>query len=97
LAEETSALARRSRIELANPLDGQLSARVVDQQADLGLTAREREVLVLLGDGRTNRQIGQALFISDKTVSVHVSHILAKLNAANRGEAAALARRLRLD
>jgi DNA-binding CsgD family transcriptional regulator/tetratricopeptide (TPR) repeat protein len=97
LAEETSALARRSRIELPSPLETQPAADMVDEDQDFGLTAREREVLVLLGDGRTNRQIGQALFISDKTVSVHVSHILAKLNAANRGEAAALARRLRLD
>jgi DNA-binding CsgD family transcriptional regulator len=57
------------------------------------LTAREREVLALVATGRTNRQIARALFISEKTVSVHVSNMLAKLNARSRTEAAALARR----
>jgi DNA-binding CsgD family transcriptional regulator len=63
---------------------------------ELGLTPREREVLALVADGRTNRQIAEALFISAKTASVHVSNILAKLGVANRGEAAAVAHRLRL-
>ncbi|WP_203337651.1 helix-turn-helix transcriptional regulator [Nocardioides limicola] len=58
-----------------------------------GLTGREVEVLALLAEGATNRAIGDKLFISAKTVSVHVSKILAKLDAANRGEAAAIARR----
>ena len=48
-------------------------------------------------EGRTNRQIAEALFISAKTASVHVSNILTKLDVANRGEAAAVARRLGLD
>ncbi|HEX3004520.1 MAG TPA: response regulator transcription factor, partial [Angustibacter sp.] len=61
--------------------------------ADQQLTAREREVLELVSLGRSNREIGQQLFISTKTVSVHVSNILAKLGAAGRTEAAALARR----
>lgn len=56
------------------------------------LTPREREVLVLVAQGRTNGQIGKHLFISTKTVSVHVSNILAKLGATGRTEAAALAR-----
>jgi DNA-binding NarL/FixJ family response regulator len=51
----------------------------------------------LVAEGRTNRQIADALFISVKTASVHVSNILAKLGVANRGEAAAAARRLGLD
>jgi DNA-binding CsgD family transcriptional regulator len=63
---------------------------------ELGLTPREREVLALIADGRTNRQIAEALFISAKTASVHVSNILAKLGVANRGEAAAVAHRLHL-
>jgi len=63
----------------------------------VGLTVREREVLALVSAGRTNRQIGEELFISTKTASVHVSNILAKLQVANRGEAAAAARRLGLD
>jgi DNA-binding NarL/FixJ family response regulator len=54
-------------------------------------------VLRLLSAGRTNRQIGEELFISTKTASVHVSNILAKLQVSNRGEAAAAARRLGLD
>jgi DNA-binding CsgD family transcriptional regulator/tetratricopeptide (TPR) repeat protein len=57
------------------------------------LTAREREVLALVEQGRTNRQIGRQLYISEKTVSVHVSNILAKLAVGSRTEAAALARR----
>ena len=56
-----------------------------------GLTGRELEVLRLLVAGRSNREIAAALFIAPKTASVHVSNILAKLNAASRGEAAAIA------
>jgi DNA-binding CsgD family transcriptional regulator len=56
-----------------------------------GLTGREREVLRLLVAGRSNREIAATLFIAPKTASVHVSNILAKLNAASRGEAAAIA------
>jgi len=57
------------------------------------LTPREREVLALVADGRTNGEIARRLFISTKTVSVHVSNILGKLGAAGRTEAAAIARR----
>ena len=63
--------------------------------ASLGLTQREAEVLALVAEGRINRQIGQALFITEKTASLHVSHILAKLGVAGRGEAAAVAHRAR--
>jgi DNA-binding CsgD family transcriptional regulator len=58
------------------------------------LTPREREVLDLLATGATNKTIATTLFITEKTASVHVSHLLAKLGVANRGEAAALARDL---
>jgi DNA-binding CsgD family transcriptional regulator len=61
--------------------------------APAALTEREREVLVLLAEGRTNRQIAGQLYISVKTVSVHVSNILAKLGVGGRTEAAAIARR----
>ena len=57
------------------------------------LTGREREVLRLLAAGHSNKEIGSELFISPKTASVHVSNILAKLHAASRTEAAAIAHR----
>ena len=57
------------------------------------LTAREAEILALVAEGRSNGEIGKQLFISAKTVSVHVSNILGKLNASGRTEAAAIARR----
>jgi DNA-binding CsgD family transcriptional regulator len=60
-------------------------------QVDAVLTAREAEVLGLLAQGRTNRQIGAALYISEKTASVHVSNIIAKLAASGRTEAVAIA------
>jgi DNA-binding CsgD family transcriptional regulator len=58
------------------------------------LTPREREVLDLLVTGATNKTIAITLFITEKTASVHVSNLLAKLGVTNRGEAAALARHL---
>ncbi|WP_318836480.1 helix-turn-helix transcriptional regulator [Actinomadura rudentiformis] len=57
------------------------------------LTVREREVLRLVAEGRNNREIAAALFISPKTASVHVSNILAKLGVASRTQAAAVAHR----
>ncbi|WP_344547693.1 helix-turn-helix transcriptional regulator [Actinomadura fulvescens] len=62
----------------------------------LGLTPRELEVLRLVADGQSNREIAEVLFISAKTASVHVSNILTKLEVASRGEAAATAHRLAL-
>jgi DNA-binding CsgD family transcriptional regulator len=86
LADAIEALARRTRVALPG-VEG------TDGSAFPDLTPREREVLALVADGRTNRQIAQELFITDKTASVHVSNILGKLGATNRGEAAALAHR----
>ncbi|MFL6113745.1 MAG: LuxR C-terminal-related transcriptional regulator, partial [Catenulispora sp.] len=60
------------------------------------LTLREREVVRLVAEGHSNSRIAERLFISPKTASVHVSRIIAKLEVANRGEAAAVARRLGL-
>jgi DNA-binding NarL/FixJ family response regulator len=60
------------------------------------LSSREREVLALIAQGRTNREIGERLFISQKTVGVHVGKILDKLNVSGRVEAAAVAIRLGL-
>ncbi|WP_320669405.1 helix-turn-helix transcriptional regulator [Patulibacter defluvii] len=61
-----------------------------------GLTPRERQVLTLVAGGATNREIGQQLFMAEKTASVHVSRILAKLDVRSRTEAAAVAHRLGL-
>jgi DNA-binding CsgD family transcriptional regulator len=62
--------------------------------ADVGvLTPRESEILALVSTGRSNAEIGKQLFISAKTVSVHVSNVMSKLGASSRTEAAALARR----
>jgi DNA-binding CsgD family transcriptional regulator/tetratricopeptide (TPR) repeat protein len=62
-----------------------------------GLSPREREVLLLIAEGRTNREIGERLFISQKTVGVHVGNILSKLRVSGRVEAAAVAIRLGLS
>ena len=56
-----------------------------------GLTAREREVLVLVGEGRSNQEIADALVISERTARTHVSHLLHKLGLASRTQAALLA------
>ncbi|WP_329424141.1 AAA family ATPase [Streptosporangium sp. NBC_01495] len=93
LAAEIGSLARRARIALPGE---PVSAEPAPGEAGFGLTAREHEVLGLVAAGRSNREIAGELFISAKTVSVHVSNILAKLGAASRGEAAATAHRLRL-
>jgi DNA-binding CsgD family transcriptional regulator/tetratricopeptide (TPR) repeat protein len=63
---------------------------------ELGLTEREIEVLRLVAEGRSNREIARELFITSKTASAHVSHILMKLGVANRAAAAAAAHRLGL-
>ena len=73
------------------PLDGVHAKQTTDAGE---LTARERQVLELIAQGLTNRQIGEQLFISAKTASVHVSAILRKLGASSRTEAAFLARQL---
>ncbi|MFE0477088.1 AAA family ATPase [Streptomyces sp. NPDC058947] len=83
LRERVDALVRRARPADAPPAGDRAGA----------LTAREQDVLRLLALGRSNRQIGEELFISGKTASVHVSNILAKLGASSRGEAVAIAYR----
>ncbi|MBT2468804.1 AAA family ATPase [Streptomyces sp. ISL-66] len=97
LREDLALLAQRARLPLG-PADAPKALPVPDTDPveALGLTSRERDVLRLVAAGHTNRQIAEELFISPKTASVHVSNILAKLGVAGRGEAAALAHRLRL-
>jgi len=85
----------------ARPLAAELRAlggtaqglRQPASRIDEALTPREHEILELVAQGRSNREIGGQLYISAKTVSVHVSNILAKLDAGGRTEAAAIARR----
>jgi DNA-binding CsgD family transcriptional regulator len=85
LVDRAEHLARRARVRLVAPVarDGDVSQ----------LTRREIEVLQLLAEGRTNPQIAQHLFISPKTVGIHVQRVLEKLDAHTRGEAVAQARR----
>jgi DNA-binding NarL/FixJ family response regulator len=98
LASEIEGFALRARLRLepdesspAPPLPA------TDAGEDpFGLTPRERQVLALLADGRTNREIGTALYMAEKTASVHVSRILSKLDVRSRTEAAAVAHRVGL-
>jgi len=96
---ELEALARRARIPLddgeAAPGDAEATGEPSAAER-VGLTARELDVLRLAAAGSTNREIAGTLFISQKTVSVHVSRILAKLDARSRVEAAGMAQRLGL-
>ncbi len=86
---------------LARDLANRLGATLLLQELGVAragveagvLTPREREILALVATGRSNGEIGKQLFISGKTVSVHVSNLMAKLGAGSRTEAAALARR----
>jgi DNA-binding CsgD family transcriptional regulator/tetratricopeptide (TPR) repeat protein len=86
LAAAAERLARRARVALPGVAED-------GDEAFGDLTAREREVLALVAAGRTNREIAETLFITEKTASVHVSNILRKLGVSNRGEAAAAAYR----
>jgi len=97
LAGELEALSRRARLTVAaTPPSGASGAGA--HEGDLfGLTERERQVLALVAQGATNRQIGAALFMAEKTASVHVSRILTKLDVRSRTQAAAVAHRLHLS
>ena len=105
LAAEIARLARQARIaldEAGAEVEGAgapvvaAAAPADEALARYGLTEREVEVLRLVAEGRSNQQIGDALFISRKTASVHVSNILGKLGVGSRIEAAAVAHRLGL-
>jgi DNA-binding CsgD family transcriptional regulator/tetratricopeptide (TPR) repeat protein len=87
-------LGRRARLVLEP--DGDAAACEEEPGVEFGLTPREQEVLALVAAGATNREIGEALFMAEKTASVHVSRILAKLDVRSRTEAAAVAHRLGL-
>jgi DNA-binding CsgD family transcriptional regulator len=87
LTAEVERVADRAGITL----DGNTARRRLPRESPV-LTARERQVLDLIDQGLSNRQIGEQLFISAKTASVHVSAILRKLGASSRTEAVFLAR-----
>jgi DNA-binding CsgD family transcriptional regulator/tetratricopeptide (TPR) repeat protein len=102
LRHEIEALAGRARLVLARPEEPVPANGERDRPAVAAgpeprpgpldaLTARELDVLALMAEGRTNREIGAALYISEKTASVHVSHILAKLGVRSRVQAVAVA------
>jgi DNA-binding CsgD family transcriptional regulator/tetratricopeptide (TPR) repeat protein len=108
LAREVRTLAERARLDVQSTGvtmsagngngngNGAAAPDGVEAADPFGLTPRERQVLALLAEGATNRQIGAALFMAEKTASVHVSRILAKLGVQGRTQAAAVAHRLHL-
>jgi ATP/maltotriose-dependent transcriptional regulator MalT len=93
LAAEARGLAARARLhtdEGPEPAEEPESG----EEDPFGLTPRERQVLELLAEGATNREIGARLYMAEKTASVHVSRILSKLDVRSRTQAAAVAHRL---
>jgi len=95
LIEEIESLAARARLNLGEAAPAPTGAASNGDAADdpFGLTPRERDVLALVASGATNREIGERLHMAEKTASVHVSRILAKLSVRSRTEAAAVAHR----
>ena len=91
LVAQAEAISRRTRLSVEAPARVTIDDTSIER---LGLTAREAEVLALVATGQTNRQIGEQLFVSEKTASVHVSNILRKLGVTSRVDAAAVAQRL---
>jgi len=96
LAGEVEALIARGRLQASAPSSAARVDRAPEADDPFGLTPRERQVLALIAEGATNRQIGAALYMAEKTASVHVSRILAKLGVQSRTQAAAVAHRRHL-
>ncbi len=96
LVEEVESLIARARLQQAEPSTDTASSPPQQDEAPFGLTPRELQVLMLVAEGATNRQIGASLFMAEKTASVHVSRILSKLGVSSRTQAAAVAHRLHL-
>jgi DNA-binding CsgD family transcriptional regulator len=94
LAGELEGLIARARLSVGETNGA--GAVVADDADPFDLTPRERQVLTLVARGATNREIGAELYMAEKTASVHVSRILAKLDVRSRTEAAAVAHRLGL-
>ncbi len=97
--ERATGLARRAadtarRIGMATALtDAEAVLAGMRERPAVALTARERDVLARMAEGRTNRQIAAELVLSERTVETHVAHVLGKLGVANRAEAAVWAAR----
>ena len=97
LAAEVASLSGRGRLDISEaPMEPATEAAPAPEDP-FGLTARERQVLELVAQGATNRQIGAALYMAEKTASVHVSRILGKLGVQTRTQAAAVAHRQHLS
>ena len=92
LLAETLTTSRYARLDLATTVVADPSPYVPPALSNL--TARERDVLAALADGRSNREIAERLYISPRTVAIHVSNILHKLGVADRIQAAHAFRRL---
>ena len=100
--DEIERLARRARLDVVHAGDAVVTTRedapgaATRRAPELSsLTSREHEVLAVLADGLSNRQIAQRLYISERTVAVHVSRVLAKTGTRSRTQAAALLQRVR--
>ena len=103
LVDELESMATWYRVDLPQPVERTDSADAAESAAEAadeaafeayGLTTREREVLAALAAGHSNKEIADAMFISVKTASVHVSNILRKLDVSGRQDAARIAHRL---
>ena len=86
-AAEITAVAARARVALTDDATARPGPRADSGDTLGGLTDREREVLAAVAEGLTNREIGQRLFISERTVGVHVGHIFDKLQVRTRVQA----------
>jgi two-component system response regulator DevR len=92
VASGQSMLDPATTARLMSSLRGEAAPAVEPQDEALaGLSPREREILSLIGEGLTNRQIGQRLYLSEKTVKNHISRLLAKLGVERRIQAAVIA------
>ncbi|QKV91129.1 response regulator transcription factor [Streptomyces sp. NA02950] len=91
VASGQSMLDPATTARLMRTLRGDTTPQEPKDEVLAGLSPREREILVLIGEGLTNRQIGKRLFLSEKTVKNHISRLLAKLGVERRIQAAVLA------
>lgn len=96
LVGELESLVARARLAAPGPKGAPAQVRAAPEEP-FGLTARERQVLALVAGGATNREVGERLFMAEKTASVHVSRILRKLGVSSRTQAAAVAHRMGLE